>query len=404
MAFPREDPPQEIPQHQAANPSEPASPSGDDVLVMDEIRLRSYLDAALGGILAVNGDGRIVYMNGHTEQMFGYVRPEILGHNLTVLIPQRFHENYAAGLRAYFAAPSVRMLGMDLGLVARRKDGQEFPVEIGLSFVQGEEGVIALGFITEVTDRKRVLDELSRTGAELRRSNTELEHFAHLASHDLREPLRVIANYLKLLERRCHENLDAEAREYIEVAERSALRMKSQIEDLLSYSRIGKMAPALHRVPAERILQTAVDNLSAAIHERSAVVTWDPLPDIVADPGLLAEVFQNLIANGIKFHTDGAPRVHVSATQRDSEWVFSVRDNGIGIEPRQSHRIFQLFERLHSYDEFPGTGVGLVIAQKILERHNGRIWFESNPGEGATFYFSIPGAPAAEQYSIGLPA
>lgn len=363
---------------------------GDEALVKDEIRLRSYMEAAMGGILAINRGGRIVFVNGHTEQMFGYSRSELLGENLAVLIPERLRENYASAFRPYFAAPNVQLLGMEMGLVALRKNGEEFPVEVGLSFVEGQAGPIALGFVTDVTDRRRIRNDLSRMNAELLRSNTELEHFAQVVSQDLQEPLRVITGYLDLIHRRYRGTMNAEAEEFLDVVARGASGMKDRIENLFNFSRIAAVVPSFHPVGSELILQTAMDNLQAMIGEGSAEVTWDPLPEIVAHASLLAQVFQNLVANGIKFNDQSIPRVHISASEHGSEWVFSVRDNGIGIEARHFDRIFQMFERLNSSDLYPGYGVGLAISRKIVERHKGRIWFESKSGEGSTFYFSIP--------------
>jgi light-regulated signal transduction histidine kinase (bacteriophytochrome) len=224
----------------------------------------------------------------------------------------------------------------------------------------------------------------------LKRSNTELEHFAQLASHDLQEPLRVITGYLDLLDRRYRGKMNAEAGEFLDIVSSGASRMKDQIENLLKFSHIGAVAPSFARVQAGEIVQTAVDNLAVQIKEKSAEVTCDTLPEISADSSLLVQVFQNLIANAIKFVAEGTPRVHVSAALQDSEWVFAVRDNGIGIEPRHSGRVFQMFERLNSSEDYRGSGVGLAISQKIVERHKGRIWFESKLGEGTTFFFSIP--------------
>ena len=373
----------------------------DDALVTDEVHLRSYIEAALGGILAVNRKGRIVFMNGHTEQMFGYPRQEIIGQSLMILVPQHLQEQYAAALSEYFAAPSVRLLGMELGLTAQRKNGQEFPIEIGLSFVEGQEGPIALGFVTDVTERKLVRDELARINVALVRSNTELDLFAHLVSHDLQEPLRVITSYLDLLHRRYRGKLDSTADSFIDHVIEGASRMRHQIEDLLNFSCIGTVNPALQPVPSDGILKTALETLQAAIDERSAQVSSDPLPEIVADPNLLAQVFQNLIANGIKFQKDGVPLVHVSAFQQGSEWVFSVHDNGIGIQAKDSARIFKMFERLNSKEQYPGTGLGLMICHKIMERLHGRIWFESKPGEGTTFFFSLPAADKAVSQTSG---
>ena len=363
----------------------------DTDLVASEIHLRSYMEAALRAILAVSQDGRIVFMNGHTEEIFGYTRTELFGQDSAILLPQRFRAAYAAALQTYFAAPSVRVLGKDMELAGRRKNGDEFPIEIGLSYVQAQEGVIAIGFVSDITDRKRVRDQLAHANSELRRSNIELELFAYVASHDLQEPLRVVTSYLRLLKRRYLGQLDAEAHEFIDFAVEGATRMKGLIEDLLSFSRAGTQSTDIQNVEAGILVQRAVDNLKAAIEERSVKVTWDhPLPDVAADAGLLVQVLQNLIANGIKFQKTGAPHVHVSVAERGPEWVFSVRDNGIGIEPRHFGRIFRIFERLHSADQYPGTGLGLAISQKIVERHGGRIWFDSQPGEGCTFSFSIP--------------
>src|SRR5579864_2427123 len=364
----------------------------DDDLVASEVHLRSYMEAALRAILAVSQDGRIVFMNGHTEEIFGYTRAELFGQDSAMLLPQRFHAAYAAALHAYFAAPSVRVLGKNIDLAGRRKNGEEFPIEIGLSYVQAQEGVIAIGFVSDITDRNRVRDQLAHANAELRRSNNDLEQFASMASHDLQEPLRIVTSYLGLLESRYAGQLDAEAREFIDFAVDGATRMKALIQDLLSFSRAGTQSTDIQNVEAGDLVQRAVDNLKAAMEERSAKVTWDqPLPGVAADAGLLVQVLQNLIANGIKFQKDGAaPRVHVSAAGQGSEWVFSVRDNGIGIDPRHSGRIFRIFERLNPSDRYPGTGMGLAISQKIVERHGGRIWFDSKPGEGSTFYFAIP--------------
>ncbi len=363
----------------------------DTDLVASEIHLRSYMEAALRAILAISQDGRIVFMNGHTEEIFGYTHAELFGQDSAILLPQRFRAAYADALQTYFVAPSVRILGKDIDLAGRRKNGDEFPIEVGLSYVQAQEGVIAIGFVSDITERKRVRDELAHANAELRRSNNDLEQFASMASHDLQEPLRIVTSYLELLERRHAGQLDAEAREFIDFAVDGATRMKGLIQDLLSFSRAGTQSTDIQNVEAGILVQRAVDNLKAAIEERSADVTWDqPLPEVAADAGLLVQVLQNLIANGIKFQNDSTPRVHVSVVKQGGEWVFSVRDNGIGVDPRHSGRIFRIFERLNASDQYPGTGMGLAISQKIVERHGGRIWFDSHPGEGSTFFFSIP--------------
>ncbi|MSV34298.1 MAG: GHKL domain-containing protein [Bryobacterales bacterium] len=233
-------------------------------------------------------------------------------------------------------------------------------------------------------------DDLAGVNAELRRANAELRDFAHIASHDLQEPLRMITSYLQLLERRYGDQLDPEAREFIAFAVDGATRMKSLIRDLLSFSQAGTAVANFRPVAATMLLDQALANLEVAIEESEAHITTDPLPEIVADSNLLVQVFQNLIGNAIKFHADTPPSIHVSATEQDSSWVFAIRDNGIGIDQQHGARVFQIFERLHGADQYPGTGVGLAIVQKIVDRHGGTIWFKSQVGSGTTFYFSIP--------------
>jgi light-regulated signal transduction histidine kinase (bacteriophytochrome) len=233
-------------------------------------------------------------------------------------------------------------------------------------------------------------NELSRANAELRRSNSDMDQFAYVASHDLQEPLRMITGYLQLLQRRYRGRLDAEAEEFIQFAVDGAARMKELIEDLLRFARTRIERTSFCIVSADLIFQNALANLGAAIEDSHAEITVDSLPSICADPSLLTQVFQNLVANSIKFGKDVHPMIHVSAARHGDEWIFAIRDNGIGIEPQYAERVFQLFERLHGSEEYPGTGVGLAISKKIVERHQGRIWFSSTPGEGSTFYFSIP--------------
>ena len=220
---------------------------------------------------------------------------------------------------------------------------------------------------------------------------TDAERFVCLASHDLQEPLRVVVSSLQLLERRSHERLDQRGLEFLRHAMDGASRMTSLIEDLLRLSRTGAQHADFRRVSAQLLLDAALSNLRAAVDDTEAQVDADPLPVVVADGGLLTQVFQNLIANGLKFRIPRSrPRIHIAARILGGDWVFSVRDHGIGIEPEYAERIFGLFERLHGVDEYPGSGVGLSISKRIIERHGGRIWVESQPGEGSIFRFTIP--------------
>jgi light-regulated signal transduction histidine kinase (bacteriophytochrome) len=226
---------------------------------------------------------------------------------------------------------------------------------------------------------------------ELNRSNEELGQFAYIASHDLQEPLRMVASYTQLLSRRYKGRLDADADEFIAFAVDGASRMQRLIQDLLAYSRVGTKGKELLETSSEDALQQALANLRGAIEESSAVVTHDPLPPVLADEMQLTQLFQNLVGNAIKYQNPGVPRVHVSAARNGGkQWDFTVKDNGLGIDPQYFERIFGMFQRLHKRDEFAGTGIGLAICKKIVERHGGRIWLDSVPGEGSVFHFSIP--------------
>jgi PAS domain S-box-containing protein len=270
------------------------------------------------------------------------------------------------------------------------RDGGRVPIlKSVVPVVLDDEEVLLEGFI-DISERKRAEEELNRTAAELARSNAELEQFAYVASHDLQEPLRMVASYAQLLEKCYKGKLDSDADDFIAFIVDGATRMRALITDLLAYSRVGTRGKSLEATDCESVFEQVIANLQMAIEETNAVVTHDRLPSAMADELQLSQVFQNLIGNAIKFHGEERPLVHVSAKQRGREWVFSVQDNGIGISPEHTDRIFVIFQRLHGGGEYPGTGIGLAICKKIVERHGGRIWVESQPGKGSTFYFTIP--------------
>ena len=245
-------------------------------------------------------------------------------------------------------------------------------------------------YFRDITERNRAEEKLKLALADLGRSNKDLEQFAYVASHDLQEPLRMVSSYTQLLARRYQGQLDATANEFIAYAVDGANRMQKLINDLLTYSRVGTRAKAFQPTDCTAVLDQALANLKAAIETSGAVATHGPLPTVWHDNLLLVQLFQNLIGNAIKFHVEMPPRIHVSAEQKGGEWVFAVRDNGIGIDPQYAERIFTIFQRLHTREEYSGTGIGLAICKKIVERRGGRIWVESQPGSGSTFYFTIP--------------
>ncbi|HEV8713491.1 MAG TPA: ATP-binding protein, partial [Candidatus Binatia bacterium] len=240
------------------------------------------------------------------------------------------------------------------------------------------------------SERKRAEETLMQRTAELQHANEELQQFAYIVSHDLNEPLRTVANYVQMLAKRYQGKLDADADEYIAFAVDGTKRMQALIQDLLAYTHVGGKAQEFTAVDCEAVLRHTLGDLRIAIEENGAAVTHDPLPTVRGDAGQLGIVFQNLIGNALKFRGTAPPRIHIAARQDGGQWIFSVRDNGIGIDLRQAEQIFQVFQRLHTRSEYPGTGIGLAICKKIVERHGGRIWVESAPGQGATFFFTLP--------------
>ena len=243
--------------------------------------------------------------------------------------------------------------------------------------------------IEDITERRLVEDKLKQLAEELARSNVELEHFASLASHDLKSPVLAIGSLLRLFQRRYTGKLDTEADQFISDARKSALRMEKLISDILAYARAGSQGKSFEPTDCSEALDIALANLKEAVESGNAEIIRDPLPKVMADPIQMVQLFQNLIGNAIKLHGEERPRIHISAKQIEKEWVFSVRDNGIGIPREHKERIFEIFQRLNK-DKYQGSGIGLAICKKIVERHGGRIWVESEIGKGSTFYFSIP--------------
>jgi PAS domain S-box-containing protein len=274
----------------------------------------------------------------------------------------------------------------------RLADGREIPVEVSANyFAYGGQPLLA-GWFRDISERRQVEEKLAKTFGELERSNRDLEQFAFTVSHDLQEPLRTITGFLNLIKRRYRGSLDEEADKFINYAVDGAARLERMIVDLLEYSRVQRQDLAYQPVDIAEIWQAAVENLHQLIGDTGTHLTHDPLPVVNGDRGMLIRLFQNLLVNAIKFRGERRPDIHISVAARPGWWLLGVRDNGIGIPPEQLERIFQVFTRLHSRREYPGTGIGLAICRKIVERHGGRIWVESTPGQGSTFFFTLPKA------------
>lgn len=352
---------------------------------------RKLIESAPDAMVIVDRGGRIMLVNVQTERFFGYRSDELVGQPVEVLVPERFrmrHVEYRAG---YLDAPLPRPMGSGRDLYGRRQDGTEFPVEISLSPLETPEGLIVLSSIRDISQRRAAEEGRRQAIADLARSNAELEQFAYVASHDLQEPLRMVSAYVQLFEKRYKGQIDERADKYIHYAVDGAKRMESLIGALLDYSRAGRAELQLQPIATATVLHRVLGTLQQVIDESHATVTHDALPVIRSDETQLARVFQNLVSNALKFRRPGVvPHVHVAAERKGDTFVFSVCDNGIGIDSAYADRIFVIFQRLHARSEFPGTGIGLAICKKVIERLGGKIWFESEVGKGTTFFFTLP--------------
>ena len=353
-------------------------------LAAEEQRFRSVVQASPAALLLIDRAGTIALANRRAEELFGYEAESLVGQPVQVLVPEALREVHPTFVTSYFENPSPRRMAANRELQGRRLDGSAVSVEIGLSPIEGPEGLFVLAAVNDVTERKA-------WEAELKRSNEELAQFAHVASHDLQEPLRMVANYTELLSRRYAGQLDERADRYIHYAADGARRMQKLVRDLLAYSRVDTQGKALKLTDSGVVLNRVVRSLRAQVKEAGATVEHTDMPMVMADEVQLGQVFQNLISNGVKFRGDEPPRVHVSASRDGGHWVFSVSDNGIGIDPQQAPRLFQMFQRLNPTGRYSGSGIGLALARRIVTRHGGELWYSPSEPPGATFHFTLPG-------------
>jgi len=353
---------------------------------------RRAVESSPSGILMVDESCKVLLANTETERLFGYERDQMVGQPLEMLVPSRFHEVYSEHGAAYHRAPGKRVLGERGELYARRQDGREFPVEIGLNPIETASGTQTLISVVDITARKQAESAALEYTRELQRSNAELEQFAYIASHDLQEPLRMVASYTELLSERYRGKLDERADKYIGYAVDGARRMQRLIHDLLAYARVSSQGKPLQPTDTAVLIASVVAMMNKTIESSKAEVVCENMPTVSADELQLGQVFQNLLGNALKFHGERAPRIQVRADSIEdgNMWRFSVADNGIGIDKENGGRLFQMFQRLHTREEYEGTGIGLAISKRIVERHAGRIWFDSAPGQGTTFYFTLP--------------
>lgn len=353
-------------------------------------QLESTIESVPCGIMMVDKTGRITLANGYVENLFGYSKEELLGSSIEMLVPQESRKAHAEMRFHYNRAPVKHVMGSGRDLVGMKKDGTLIQIEIGLNHfdIGGDPYVIAS--IIDISERLAVAKKLHTQAKDLARSNKELEQFAYIASHDLQEPIRMVGSFAALLNDKYKNQFDETGEKWLRFIVEGAARMRSLVQDLLKYSRAGSVEIKLSPVDPNKICKDVLTDLRQAIEESKATVAFDPLPKVLADESQIRLVFQNLIANAIKFRKDGeAPRIHVGTYSDNGKAQFIVQDSGIGIDPKYFEKLFIIFQRLHPQSVYPGTGIGLAICKKIIDRHGGDIWVESSIGQGSKFYFSL---------------
>ncbi|MEG4496390.1 MULTISPECIES: PAS domain S-box protein [unclassified Microcoleus] len=352
-----------------------------------EFKYRQIVELAEEGIWVIDSNSLTTYVNHAMARMLGYSELEMFGRSLFDFMDEAEQQQALA-----LVERRKQGIGEQHEFKFKSKDGKDIWTDMSTSPVMDSQGNLlsCCALVYNITDRKQAEQQMLQLTEDLKRSNEELEQFAYVASHDLQEPLRAVTSYTQLLAQRYQGNLDDRADKYINYIVDGATRMQQLINDLLAYSRLGTRGHEFEEADCNAAVEKSLCNLQIAIAEKKAAITCEAMPTVMADESQLVQLFQNLIGNGIKFCRQDIPLIHIAARRQESEWLFSVRDNGIGIDPQYADRIFIIFARLHSRRQYSGTGIGLAMCKRIVERHGGRIWVESQEGKGATFYFTIP--------------
>lgn len=369
-----------------------------------EKKFRDLLESAPDAMIIVDQQGLIRLANIQTDKLFGYKRKELIGSMIGTLMPERFRVAHPNFMQRYFENPKTREMGTGLQLFGITKKGKEFPIEISLSPLESEEGLLVSAAIRDISEKKKLEKKLIESNADLEskvkqrtgqlvRQNKELEQFAYIASHDLQEPLRTISSLTQLIAKEYTGKLDSRADQYLKYTVEASQRMSDLIKGLLIYSRIGRAKSNQH-INCQQVVENIVNDLGLLISEKGAIVKFENLPLITGNHEELKVVFQNLISNGLKFSkNDHPPVVNISYKERKEEFEFTVKDNGIGIDPKYFKKIFIIFQRLHTQSEFKGSGIGLSHCKKIVEQHGGKITVKSTIGTGTSFIFTIKKQP-----------
>jgi two-component system, LuxR family, sensor kinase FixL len=355
-----------------------------------ETRLRAIVDTTVDGIILIDEFGMVTLFNSACERMFGYDASEVVGQNVKKLMPPPYQAGHDLYLESYRRARERRIIGIGRVVAGRRKNGETFPLELSVGEGEDQGKTFYVGTLRDVTARQHEQEERERLIEELTTSNAELAHFVNVASHDLREPLRMVSAFCKLIEQSYGDRLDEPGREYVSLAVSGSLQMQALLDDLVTYGRLGLEAERNVWFDAGEAVDRVLDNLHEAMHSSGAEVTRDPLPKLYGNPIRFIRLLQNIVGNALKYVDPGvAPKVHIGAALERGSWRFAISDNGIGIDQRHFQRIFEPFKRLHTKATYQGTGLGLAICRKIIEGFGGDIWVRSMPGEGSTFEFTI---------------
>lgn len=364
---------------------------------LNEKMLNATLTCATEAIIVVNEHGEIVFINKSAKDIFGYAEYELLGKKIEILVPQAIRGKHIKYREQYMLHPKARPMGSGLDLKAVRKDGTSFPVEISLSHFKLNNQLFVTSFVTDISRRKLAEEELKHSNSELEESNkmlklvnADLEQFVDATSHELQEPLRMISNYTKLIEIHCDNKHDGDTRKYAKYVTDEAKRMKQLIVSVQQYINISKKEEKTQSIDCNLLLKSAIKELHEEIQKTGALIKIPaPLPFINGRKEQLLHLFEVLIDNSIKFKSEKPPEITISVIEHDKEWQFQVQDNGISIDPQYHDKLFKIFKKLHTNQDYKGPGIGLAIAKKVVDYHGGKIWFESEPEKGTTFKFTI---------------
>ena len=356
-----------------------------------DAQYRAIFESANDAIVTIDERGIIISANPTTEEVFGYTLPEVIGHSVSRLIPSPHREQHDDYIAQYVATGvGGDVIGIRREVTGQRKDGTLASLDLSVSAIVLDDRRLFTVILRDITSRKNAERMLEQYSQELKRSNAELEQYAYVVSHDLKEPLRMVTSFTNLLEEELRKGLSNDARRYMRFVSDGAGRMRTMIEDLLDYSRVGRGDMEMEATDLTEAVATALENLAISIQESGVEVQIGELPPVSGVPSLLLRLFQNLIGNAIKFRGDRKPVIQIGAEQDGETWKLFVRDNGIGIEAQHLERVFQVFQRLHRRDEYEGSGIGLAVCRKIVERHGGQLWVESVKDEGSTFWLTFP--------------